>query len=103
MGVNVTSRNLNADGLIKIDTANSLRGFNGANSSMSLPTMERNLASDTKSRREVGEEWMRLGRMRMGGGKEWLRYVLLVSAVDNCVGEIRAEQERDEVGRTDKG
>lgn len=101
MGVNVTSRNLNADGLIKIDSANSLRGFNGANSS--LPTMERNLASDTKSRREVGEEWMRLGRMRMGGGKEWLRYVLLVSAVDNCVGEIRAEQERDEVGRTDKG
>lgn len=98
MGVNVTSRNLNADGLIKIDSANSLRGFNGANSSMSLPTMERNLASDTKSRREVGEEWM-----RMGGGKEWLRYVLLVSAVDNCVGEIRAEQERDEVGRTDKG
>lgn len=65
--------------------------------------MERNLASDTKSRREVGEEWTRLGRMRMGGGKEWLRYVLLVSAVDNCVGEIRAEQERDEVGRTDKG
>lgn len=101
MGVNVTSRNLNADGLIKIDSANSLRGFNGANSS--LPTMERNLASDTKSRREVGEEWTRLGRMRMGGGKEWLRYVLLVSAVDNCVGEIRAEQERDEVGRTDKG
>lgn len=41
MGVNVTSRNLNADGLIKIDSANSLRGFNGANSSMSLPTMER--------------------------------------------------------------
>lgn len=103
MGVNVTSRNLNADGLIKIDSANSLRGFNGANSSMSLSTMERNLASDTKSRREVGEEWTRLGRMRMGGGKEWLRYVLLVSAVDNCVGEIRAEQERDEVGRTDKG
>lgn len=103
MGVNVTSRNLNADGLIKIDSANSLREFNGANSSMSLPTMERNLASDTKSRREVGEEWTRLGRMRMGGGKEWLRYVLLVSAVDNCVGEIRAEQERDEVGRTDKG
>lgn len=103
MGVNVTSRNLNADGLIKIDSANSLRGFNGANSSMSLPTMERNLASDTKSRREVGEEWMRLERMRMRGGKEWLRYVLLVSAVDNCVGEIRAEQERDEVGRTDKG
>lgn len=32
MGVNVTSRNLNADGLIKIDSANSLRGFNGANS-----------------------------------------------------------------------
>lgn len=103
MGVNVTSRNLNADGLIKIDSANSLRGFNGANSSMSLPTMERNLASDTKSRREVGEEWTRLGRMRMAGGKEWLRYILLVSAVDNCVGEIRAEQERDEVGRTDKG
>lgn len=103
MDVNVTSRNLNADGLIKIDSANSLRGFNGANSSMSLPTMERNLASETKSRREVGEEWTRLGRMRMGGGKEWLRYVLLVSAVDNCVGEIRAEQERDEVGRTDKG
>lgn len=39
MGVNVTSRNLNADGLIKIDSANSLRGFNGANSwpTVSLP------------------------------------------------------------------
>lgn len=51
MGVNVTSRNLNADGLIKIDSANSLRRFNGANSWPTVsppPSMERNLASDIK-------------------------------------------------------
>lgn len=72
MGVNVTSRNLNADGLIKIDSANSLRRFNGANSWPTVspsppPSMERNLASDIK----------KFGKMADRIDEESLQYVLL--------------------------